>query len=70
MWNTCFIVSEASGRLVEHIEKDAVTACGITWDSLPDIVASDGEVWVGDKPWYADHDVDYDVPKCEVCPTA
>jgi hypothetical protein len=69
MWHPVFIALGPSGRLVEHTAKDNTTSCGITWDSLPDIIASDGEVWVGDKAWYADHDVqDYEVPACDICP--
>jgi hypothetical protein len=72
MWHPVFIHDPETDRLEEHIAKhgehDDVTACGIAWSTLPDIVDSNGDVWDNDKAWYADHDVDYDVPKCTICP--
>lgn len=50
--------------LEEH--NDRKTRCGIIYDSLPDIVGSNGEVWIDDKPWYYDHDRD-DVTECVDC---
>jgi len=67
MWYPCYIIDGKTDRLVQHSAKDDVTQGGITWDSLQDIRGANGEVWYGDKPWYADHDVDYDVPLCEFC---
>lgn len=64
----------APDTLTEHKDtqsvSNGVTACGITWESLPDNVftGQDGSTYVeqGDKPWYSDHDRD-DVVKCAKC---
>ena len=61
-------IAHDTGVFLGHLTDDGgnTTLCGLVRSTFPDNVGSDGEVWVDDKPWYADHDR-ADMRPCPEC---